>query len=546
MKKQIKNKLMLTLTLAAINSTTSAMMTTVSQQAPAIGRAAAPAVGAMMPSILANYNRQNNNNNATMNEYNFTPKYSVANQNASTMPNFSQQYTNKPYSQGLLKQQIATYQNAQAHQGPIVNLKQAFANDQNELSYNPFNDSEFALDSMNDTSENQPQLKKLNPNISIAQNLYGRNSDFGKSPFTIQQRNYSTFKPKSNNPYDVLGVSSSSTPEQIKTAYLKLVQQYHPDVNQNNKKEATQDLQKINNAYDQLNKPNQIFNNNYASSERSSQNSTVYDSQGYDQNGAEYKSKNQQSFKEACDYGTEETIKNYITKNNIDINQRFVATKDEYYYYYYNMLGEAITHMKLSKVKLAIKLGADVNTNGVDQEIADKDSRFTTSPLLQACQLSRDVSYHEIGTTKDLIIMALLQAGANVNVIDAAGNSPLLTLIKKEFIIPDWLKQNNYSVQEHFITDEAYKNVIKELIQKGADVNHANNKGETPLSEVYRLSLAYKGYYKTDLKKDPKDAERYKLKYKIFDECAEILTQAGAQEPIDTRSTWEKIKQNWF
>ena len=53
------------------------------------------------------------------------------------------------------------------------------------------------------------------------------------------------------NPYIVLGVSESSTREEIKTAYRKLVKKYHPDrfLDEFEKKTATERLAEINEAY---------------------------------------------------------------------------------------------------------------------------------------------------------------------------------------------------------------------------------------------------------------------------------------------------------
>jgi len=53
------------------------------------------------------------------------------------------------------------------------------------------------------------------------------------------------------NPYDILGVSKSATPDEIKSAYRKLAKQYHPDQNPDNK-DAEAKFKEINSAYEIL------------------------------------------------------------------------------------------------------------------------------------------------------------------------------------------------------------------------------------------------------------------------------------------------------
>lgn len=59
--------------------------------------------------------------------------------------------------------------------------------------------------------------------------------------------------PTSINPYEILGVNQNSMPADITKSYRKLAFQHHPD-----KGGSTQDIQKINDAYEQLGRGSNI------------------------------------------------------------------------------------------------------------------------------------------------------------------------------------------------------------------------------------------------------------------------------------------------
>ena len=77
------------------------------------------------------------------------------------------------------------------------------------------------------------------------------------------------------NPYEILGVKQGASQEEIKSAYRKLVKQYHPDQYGDNplRELAQEKLTEINKAYDML-KNNNAGNSN--SSNNSGANSNIY------------------------------------------------------------------------------------------------------------------------------------------------------------------------------------------------------------------------------------------------------------------------------
>ena len=54
--------------------------------------------------------------------------------------------------------------------------------------------------------------------------------------------------------YEVLGVSKSATPDELKKAYRQLVKKYHPDLNPGDK-EAEEKMKEVNEAYEILSDP---------------------------------------------------------------------------------------------------------------------------------------------------------------------------------------------------------------------------------------------------------------------------------------------------
>lgn len=65
----------------------------------------------------------------------------------------------------------------------------------------------------------------------------------------------STLRIEQKTHYEVLGVSTNATTEEIKKAYKKKASQYHPDKNYGNEKEVEEMFKSIANAYDVLKDP---------------------------------------------------------------------------------------------------------------------------------------------------------------------------------------------------------------------------------------------------------------------------------------------------
>jgi molecular chaperone DnaJ len=87
------------------------------------------------------------------------------------------------------------------------------------------------------------------------------------------------------NPYDVLGIKPGASQDEIKSAYRKLIKQYHPDKFIDNplKNLAEEKMIEINKAYDALTKDSGNNNYNYSSSNNSSNyNNTASSNSSYE------------------------------------------------------------------------------------------------------------------------------------------------------------------------------------------------------------------------------------------------------------------------
>ena len=86
------------------------------------------------------------------------------------------------------------------------------------------------------------------------------------------------------NPYEILGVKPGASQDEIKSAYRKLIKQYHPDQFGDNplKNLAEEKMREINEAYDALTKNNANSSYSTTYTTNNSNNSSDYSNSSYD------------------------------------------------------------------------------------------------------------------------------------------------------------------------------------------------------------------------------------------------------------------------
>ena len=404
---------------------------------------------------------------------------------------------------------------------PKIDIQKIIDNTLLESESDKYESEIFDADEVMDAMAKEESAAQKNPTSYTTYNLM-----FPKNPFMQQSRSFSTqsdksryipFNPKSDNPYDILNIPTTSTKEEIKAAYQKLVKQYHPDLNPKNKEEATEALKKINSAFEKLSKTQstpQDFSSyssstqSYSSSTQSYSSSAQYDPyhepRDYSGSDEEYyrkaservkrernaKANNPRTLLEALQYSSEERIIQFIKENpSININKRANGAS-------LNYLANRTYKLNLKGVKALIRAGANIEMTDMHPE-ANKEF-YSGTPLILACKINA-LSIFEYTTddTKYKLILEFLKAGAQVNATDYNGDTPLHVIIKSGFEVPEWLKANKYFVSGYFTSFEEYQDIITRFIQHGADVNHKNNQGLTPLDYLktyfYGMAIGSEG-----------------------------------------------------
>jgi curved DNA-binding protein CbpA len=115
------------------------------------------------------------------------------------------------------------------------------------------------------------------------------------------------------NPYEVLGVKPGASQDEIKSAYRKLIKQYHPDKFIDNPLQnlAQEKMAEINKAYDELTKNPGNNNYNYGSSNNSSNYSNS-------SNNSSYELQEIRSFIQSRNYIAAESKLNSINNRNAE------------------------------------------------------------------------------------------------------------------------------------------------------------------------------------------------------------------------------------
>jgi ankyrin repeat protein len=85
------------------------------------------------------------------------------------------------------------------------------------------------------------------------------------------------------------------------------------------------------------------------------------------------------------------------------------------------------------------------------------------------------------------IVRILVESGADVNAVDAFGNTPLtLASMKLGFLEASWQHAQKYKVRdtESAANADGYAQIVRYLVSKGAKVDVKNNKGQTAYDAI--------------------------------------------------------------
>lgn len=179
-----------------------------------------------------------------------------------------------------------------------------------------------------------------------------------------------------NDPYAVLGISSSATDDEVKKAYRSLSKKYHPDANINNpnKDALTEKFKEVQNAYDQIMdmRKRGYTQGSYQSNgyQQSSYNQNGYSQQGYSDfedifnaffNGGNYYRQNTRNYQSQEDMYFS-AVRNYIMQGYYEeaLNVLSQMSEREARWYYYSAichanLGSNVTALEHAKTAAAME-----------------------------------------------------------------------------------------------------------------------------------------------------------------------------------------------
>ena len=221
------------------------------------------------------------------------------------------------------------------------------------------------------------------------------------------------------NHYEVLGIRKNATQKEIKSAYIKLVKKYHPDVYPGDKSYADLKIKEINNAYDVLSNPtlkqeyDETLNPTSTYSYTPPTYNTTYTSQ-YSYNNYKKKHTNSSYYtKNYTDYNYDDTQKRYTdyhrskTPNSNYTNN----SNNDFVYSTINKFNNLTSDAKLAILfigiifyflfviinifQLSSLLNNNQSPNGSDEEYHALDASITSSKINNL--ISRNIREGERG-----------------------------------------------------------------------------------------------------------------------------------------------------
>ena len=514
-------------------SMSQAMMTTGMRRMPAMVNPTMRGVGAVAPSMVGGLVGDGQN-------YNYTGQRSAPVQ----APQYSPRDLLDADASPIVAEKIEQNQAGQAM--PVIDVEKIMESDAQspEQTIQPANDENGGA-----VADRAPEFDVQEFKSKVA--VFGpAHAIYANSMGGMQKRSFSTnarssfvpFNPKSNSPYDVLGVSQGATAEQITAAYKKLVQQYHPDRNQENKEQATKAMQMINDAYDQIKDGGQgnVQSNDARwdnvwqwSSPDPKQPKYEYNdyrvyaargrSYGISDDGAYYNERSRQNNRQ---------WQAFISDPNSAYNKP--RTLKDAFAYNYKMrnlktIENLLKHATQEEINDALhsQLRSHNLTYGNNKDMTDSD--FEILKLL--INASSDMNYQNSTEDPSLLIMA---CNISHQYIDQ-----VISLMIKKNINPNAIDpKNGLHLLLKLMVGQVSLDIIEKVIAKGADVNYVI------MPPAYIDGTTYTGY----IDKKILDVAQEMLQFKhtqdrihYYNSVIALLKKHGATET----SMWEKMKRRF-